>query len=91
MSFIKNFLQWFELKPSLDQNNYQPRFAKESELWWCHLGENIGSEISGKGVSFARPCIILVKFLKYSFFVIPCSTQIKEGSWFVKFKHNQKE
>ena len=92
MSFIKNFLEWFALKPELDQNiNQIPPLTKEGQIWWCHIGENIGTEVSGKGVSFTRPCIILTKFSKYNFFVVPCSTKNKGGSWFVKFTHNQKE
>lgn len=91
MSFIKNFLEWFKLKPKLDQNNLKPRFVKEAEIWWCKIGENIGTEISGKGEKFTIPCIIYKKLSSYSFVVIPCSTQIKDGDWFVKLIQKKKE
>ena len=48
MSSIKNFLEWSVLKPKLDQNNSKPPFVKESKIWWCKRGENIGTEISRK-------------------------------------------
>ncbi len=86
-NFIKNFLDWFTLKPKLDQNNHKPPLVEEGNLWWCHLGENIGTEISGKGEKFTRPVIIFKKISRYTFLVIPTSTQIKTGSWFVFFVH----
>ncbi len=89
-NFIKNFVDWFILKPNLENLNYNPPLTKEREIWWCSIGENIGTEISGKGTKFTRPVIIFKKLSKYTFFVIPTSTKIKEGSWFVSFVHNSK-
>jgi mRNA interferase MazF len=91
MSFIKNFLQWFALKPKLDDISAKPPLIEEANFWWCSLGENVGTEISGKGQKFARPCIIYKKLSPFTFMIIPCSTQIKEGSWFFKFSHNDIE
>jgi mRNA interferase MazF len=90
-SFLKNFTDWFNLKPKLNSAIHKPPLVNIGDIWWCHLGENIGTEISGKSNSFTRPCIVLIKFSQYSFFVIPCSSKTKEGSWFVKFIHNSKE
>jgi mRNA interferase MazF len=89
-SFFKNFTNWFTLKPKLDGNNHKPPLVNIGDIWWCHMGENIGTEISGKSGSFTRPCIILIKFSQYTFFVIPCSSKNKEGSWYVSFWHNSK-
>jgi mRNA interferase MazF len=89
-NFIKNFVDWFKLKTDLNNHDYNPPLTKERELWWCSVGENIGTEISGKGTKFNRPVIIFKKLSKYTFFVIPTSTQIKEGSWFVPFVRNGK-
>jgi mRNA interferase MazF len=88
MTFVKNFTEWFRLKPKLDGQNHQPPLVKERGLWWCHLGENIGTEISGKGVKFNRPVIILKKLSRHTYMVIPTSTKVKQGSWFVYFKYN---
>jgi mRNA interferase MazF len=88
--FIKNFVDWFALKPRIEEIDHLPPLVKERDLWWCRLGENIGTEVSGKGQKFTRPVIIFKKLSKYTFFVIPCSTQIKTGSWFVPLTHKGK-
>ena len=89
--FIKNFVDWFKLKPKLDQISTKPPFVKESQIWWSSLGENIGTEISGKSGLFTRPVIILKKLSKYQFLVVPTSSQIKTGTWLVYFTHKHKE
>jgi len=66
-NFIKNFLVWFELKPKLNQNNHKPPLLQEREIWWCHLGENIGTEISGKSNNFTRPVVIYKKLSQHTF------------------------
>jgi mRNA-degrading endonuclease toxin of MazEF toxin-antitoxin module len=87
MNIIKNFLDWFSLKPTLDNRNHKPPLVEEGNIWWCHLGKNIGTEINGKSVQFTRPVIIFKKISRFTFLVVPASTQIKTGSWFVFFNH----
>ena len=89
--FIKNFLDWFKLKPEIDKSNHKPPLVEEGNIWWFRIGENVGTEISGKGREFFRPVIILKKLSRHSFIVIPCSTKLKEGSWYVYFKFNEIE
>lgn len=80
-NFIKNFVDWFKLKPKLDQNLKIPVF-REGEVWWCHLGENIGFEENGKGDQFLRPVIILHKFNNRLFYGLPTSTKIKDNQFY---------
>lgn len=47
MLFIKNFVDWIKLKIQLDGNQRFPKF-EEGDIWWCHLGENVGYEQNGK-------------------------------------------
>ncbi len=89
-NFIKNFKDWFSLKPKLDSNNHKPPFVSERDIWWAHLGENIGTEISGKSKKFTRPVIIYKKLSNYTFLVIPTSTKIKSGSWYFNFIYKNK-
>jgi mRNA interferase MazF len=89
--FIKNFTDWFQLKPKLDDRNHKPPLVSQRDIFWCHLGENIGTEISGKSNLYTRPVIIVKKLSRHTFLVIPTSTKIKEGSWFVFFKHKEIE
>ena len=97
MSFFKNFVDWFILKPKLDANIKYPKF-EEGEVWWCHLGENIGTEISGKSQKFTRLVIIYVKLSKHTFLVIPTTTQLfdqngkeRNGTWYQKIEINNKK
>jgi mRNA interferase MazF len=90
--YIKNFLDWFKLKPRLDSRNYKPPFVEEGNIWWCRLGENVGSEISGKGSEFARPAIVHSKLSKYMYLVIPTTTKVldtngqdKQNNKLIKF------
>lgn len=89
--FLKSFLDWFNLKPKLDIKNHKPPFVSQGQVWWCHLGENIGTEISGKSDKFTRPVIILQKLSHFNYLIIPTSTKIKEGSWFIFFIHKNVE
>lgn len=83
---LKYFLDWFNKKPKLNNSNHRPPFVEEGQIWWCHFGQNIGTEINGKSKDFTRPAIIFTKFSKYAFFVIPTKIKIKNGSWFSSFE-----
>jgi hypothetical protein len=88
-NFIKNFLDWFALKPKLDEQDFRLSF-KEREVWYCYFGANIGFEIDGKE-EFLRPCLIVKKLSKETFYAIPLTSKPKNGSWyypsFVQNKH----
>lgn len=79
---IKRFLEWIGLKEKLHTQSHLPPLFKENEIWWCYVGENIGSEINGKSNKFTRPVFIFKKYDKYSFFALPLSTKAKTGSWY---------
>jgi mRNA interferase MazF len=80
--FIKHFTDWFNLKPVLHQykksKNFNPR-----EVWWCHLGSNIGYEIDGKTTEYTRPVLILKKISHQTALVLPLTNKPKQGSWYV--------
>ena len=71
MTFIKNFTNWFNLKPKLDNTDHQPPFVEEGHFWWCYCGDNIGTEINGKGQELARPCVIYKNYLVLLFLQFP--------------------
>jgi hypothetical protein len=88
-NFIKNFVDWFNLKPKIDAYNHNPPLYKENELWWCSIGENIGTETSGKSKGLTRPVVIYKKLSKYTFLGVPVTSQIldshgkkRAGSWY---------
>jgi mRNA interferase MazF len=90
MKFIKRFSSWFKIKEKLHENIYKPPLFKEGEVWWCSLGENIGSEINGKSDLFSRPVLIFKKLSSNSFLGIPMSSQVKRGSWYVEITLREK-
>lgn len=83
---LKKFIAWLSLKEKLHFKNYQPPYMSEGEIWWSSIGENIGSEIDGKSSLFSRPVIILRKLAHGFYFIIPTTTQLRNGSWYVSFK-----
>ena len=88
---MKRFLEWIGLKKKLHHNNHKPPYVSEGDMWWCSLGDNVGSEINGKSKQFSRPVIILKKLSRSFYFVIPTTTQMRTGSWYVSFQHNKKD
>jgi mRNA interferase MazF len=83
MSIIKKFLEWIKLKEKLHINIHKPPLFRESEIWWCSIGENIGSEINGKSGLFSRPVLIFKKLSANTFLGIPMSSQDRKGTWYV--------
>lgn len=80
-------MEWIGLKARLHEKQHRPPFVSEGDIWWISLGENVGSEVNGKSGKFSRPVIILKKLAHGFYFVVPTSTQTKEGTWYVPFVH----
>jgi len=70
----KDFDRWNQKKKKLNVD-IEPLYFREGEIWWAHLGVNIGYEIDGKKTNFARPVIVLRKYNKYSFLALPLTTR----------------
>ena len=68
LNYIKHFESWFKIKPQLDGLISYPKF-QEGDVWWCHLGENVGHEECGKGSKFLRPIIVLKNLITEYFLV----------------------
>ena len=89
---LKRFLEWIGVKEKIhERSNIGPRFYKEGDVWWCAVGENVGIEINGKGSMFSRPVFVHKKLSRDGFMGIPLSTQIKEGTWYIKITFQDKE
>lgn len=78
----KDFTKWGDEKKKIHQANNRV-FFHEREVWWCRIGLNIGYEQDGKGDNFARPVIVFKKFNNEVCWVIPLSTKIKDGKFYV--------
>jgi mRNA interferase MazF len=83
---IKRFLEWIRVKESLDGNRTKPPIFREGQIWWCHIGENVGHELNGKGKNFTRPIYIVKKYDKKTFLGLPLSTKEKTGIWYAPIR-----
>ncbi len=79
--FLKNFLQWFQIKPRINTEKQRPLF-QEREVWMCHFGTNIGFELDGKSIESLRPVIVFKKLSHETLLVVPLSSHQKNGSWY---------
>ena len=82
----KNFRGWMKVKEML---HYRDRRCaiKDGEIWWSSVGENVGTEICGKGMECVRPVLILKKITKTSFWAVPLTSKKHSGgSWYVPFE-----
>lgn len=66
---MKDFKNWHIRKNILNENK-RP-FFHEREIWFIHLGLNIGFEQDGRGSDYLRPVVILKKFNQEIFWGIP--------------------
>ena len=86
---IKKFKDWLLKKEQTDSIKISPQFKKR-EIWWVRVGENIGSEQSGKGANFLRPVLILCKFNKTLFWGVPLTKSEKSGKFYFTFSFDQR-
>lgn len=91
MQLAKRFLEWIRLKDRLHESAAKPPHVSEGEIWWISVGENVGSEINGKSGLFSRPGIIFKKLAHGFYFVIPTTTRIREGSWYVGIRQQSRD
>jgi mRNA-degrading endonuclease toxin of MazEF toxin-antitoxin module len=68
---------WNLLKQSINKKKREIHF-KQGEIYFVHIGQNIGYEIYGKQAQFLRPVIVFRKINKYTFLAIPLTSQVKE-------------
>jgi len=85
-----NYFHWHELKSSLSDQK-KDVFFRERDVWFCHLGFNLGSEQNGIGKNFVRPVLILKKFNLDTFYAIPLTSKQKEGRFYFSFSFKEKE
>jgi len=88
---MKRFLEWIGLKERLHTSEHKPPHVSHGDIWWASIGENVGSEINGKSKQFSRPVIVFKKLAHGFYFVIPTTTQVKTGTWYVQFRQQEKE
>ena len=78
----KDFDRWNDVKKTINATDEDDRlYFHEGDIWWVHLGVNVGYEIDGKSSDFSRPVIILRKYNQYSFLALPLTTNARPNKW----------
>lgn len=73
-SYVKDFDGWLNLKPSVDNISDRRIFYKPREVWWAHIGVNVGSEIDGKGTGhYSRPVVVIAGISGSLLWCVPLS------------------
>lgn len=77
----KDFGRWHDRKSEIDEKERRV-FFHEREIWFAHLGTNVGFEQDGKGENFGRPVIVFRKFNNEVFWALPLTTSEKNGRFY---------
>ena len=85
----KDFKKWHNKKSQVDEIEKSP-FFHEQEIWFCHLGVNVGFEQDGSGEDFQRPVVIIKKFNSEVCWIIPLSKTNKRNKYYFPFPFNEK-
>lgn len=80
----KDFKKWHYKKSQIDKIEKRP-FFHEQEIWFCHLGTNVGFEQDGSGEDFLRPVLILRKFNNEIFWGVPLTKTDKKTKFYFSF------
>ena len=88
---MKQFDKWNDVKKNLSLTNNVKSF-KNRDIFWVHIGQNLGYETFGKGEEFLRPVLVFKKFSRNTFLGIPLTTSTKNDQFHFKFivKNNGK-
>ena len=62
-------------------------YVHEREVWWSSIGVNIGFEEDGKNEQFERPVLVLKKFNREVVLIVPLSSKVKKGKYYINFTH----
>ena len=78
----KDFDRWNERKKRIHKK--APNLIyHQGEIWWCHLGLNIGYEEDGTGDASERPVLVVRRFSVHLCWVVPLSTSQKINPYYV--------
>ena len=81
---MKDFDSWNVRKKQINDRIVLPEYIVEGEIWWCVLGVNVGSEQDGSEDTYERPVLVIKRFTKKLYLVIPLTSQKKIGTYYPK-------
>ncbi len=87
---LRWFAEWAKLKPQIHFSE-RSIFPQKREVWWAHVGQNIGVEINGKSGAFGRPVLVVRVFNKNFVLIVPVSSKEKIGQYYYPFVNHAGE
>lgn len=79
---MKNYDVWNIRKKEVELYRQRKRYHA-GDIWWAHLGLNIGFEQDGKNKNFERPVLIIKGFNKEVCLIVPLTTKNKKNKFFL--------
>lgn len=82
--------KWNVVKKNIDKQNFKKKVEIQS-IYWISIGQNVGSEVFGKGKDFARPVLVIKVFYNHTFLGIPLTSKVKNkrGKLYFKFEDSK--
>ena len=90
MKEIENFDRWNSKKKDIHTHKNRIHF-RQGEIWFVHIGQNIGYEIYGKGEEFLRPVVVFRKINRDIFLAIPLTSKIKDDRFHCVINFSDKQ
>ncbi len=87
--YFKDFDSWNTVKKRV-HNDDRTVHIRKAEIRWVSFGVNVGSEMDGKGVSFARPALILHVIGSHLALIVPISSKTKDVPGYLPFEWKNK-
>ncbi len=81
---MQDFDKWNSLKKKISTNQVTV-FPKEREVWFVHLGVNVGYEQNGIGNKFERPVLVIKKWNNCLYLIIPLTSKQKGVDFYYNF------
>ena len=82
------FDDWNSKKKRTHFKGHCPYFSV-GDIWWAQLGQNIATEVIGKGEDFLRPVVILRVVYGNSCLAIPLTSNKREGDYYHSFRDSR--
>lgn len=87
---LERFIAWAKLKCRIQKEPDKDLYFHKREVWWAHLGANIGHEMDGKHEGFERPILVVKKLFGGSLLLVfPLTTSEKDGSYYVRLEYEE--
>lgn len=84
-----NYFDWWNEEKKLLHTEGRYPYFKEGEIWWTQVGQNVDTEIRGKGKRFLRPVVILKKVYGKACVAIPLSSKARVGDYYFSFEDSK--